>query len=184
MISELLDLTRIESGQLALECAEVSLPALLGECMDMLQPLADTASVRLLPIEAPPALMVHADATRLRQVLLNLVCNAIKYNRPQGTVRLVAMLVPDGVRVQVIDTGVGIAEAQMPALGQPFNRLDQQHSGIQGTGIGLAVTRGLVQLMSGRLEVSSTLGEGSTFSVILPRIAAAGASAQSASLPT
>ena len=184
MISELLDLTRIESGQLALDCAEVSLPALLAECMDMLQPLADTASVRLLPIEAPAQLTVHADATRLRQVLLNLVCNAIKYNRPQGTVRLLAMSVPDGVQVQVVDTGVGIAEAQMPALGQPFNRLDQQHSGIQGTGIGLAVTRGLIQLMSGRLEVNSTLGAGSTFSVILPRVAAAGASAQSDSLPT
>ena len=137
-----------------------------------------------LPIEAPPTLVVHADATRLRQVLLNLLCNVIKYNRPQGTVRLLALSAPDEVQVQVIDTGVGIAEAQMPALGEPFNRLDQRHSGIEGTGIGLAVTRGLIQLMSGRLDVRSTLGEGSTFSVILPRIAGAGASAHSASLPT
>ena len=184
MISELLDLTRIESGQLALDCTEVQLPALLAECMDMLHPLADAASVRLLPVEATPSLTVHADATRLRQVVLNLVCNAIKYNRPEGTVRVVAESATDGVRVQVIDTGVGIAEAQLPALGEPFNRLDHRHSGIEGTGIGLAVTRGLIQLMSGRLVVESTLGEGSTFSVFLPEGPTPGHTTQSASLPT
>jgi signal transduction histidine kinase len=184
MISELLDLTRIESGQLALDCTEVQVPALLAECMDMLQPLADAASVRLLPVEAVPPLTVHADATRLRQVVLNLVCNAIKYNRPQGTVRVLAQSVADGVRVQVIDTGVGIAAAQLPALGEPFNRLDQRHTGIEGTGIGLAVTRGLIELMAGRLDVESTLGEGSSFSVFLPDVPAAQASGQSASLPT
>ncbi len=185
MISELLDLTRIESGQLALDCAEVPLPALLGECLDMLHPLAEAASVQLFPIEAAPSLTVHADATRLRQVVLNLVCNAIKYNRPQGTVRVRAQSVADGVQVQIVDTGVGIAESQLPALGEPFNRLDQRHSGIEGTGIGLAVTRGLIQLMAGRLDVESTLGEGSTFSVFLPDVPAAGASnSQSASLPT
>jgi len=184
MISELLDLTRIESGQLALDCAEVALPALLAECMDMLHPLADAASVRLLPVEAAPTLTVHADAMRLRQVVLNLVCNAIKYNRPQGTVRVLAQPVANGVQVQVIDTGVGIAEAQLPALGEPFNRLDHRHSGIEGTGIGLAVTRGLIQLMSGRLAVESSLGKGSTFSVFLPDVASTGTSGQSASLPT
>ncbi len=185
MISELLDLTRIESGQLSLDCAEVPLPALLAECMDMLHPLAEAASVRLVPVEAIPTLTVHADPTRLRQVVLNLVCNAIKYNRPQGTVRVRAQSVTDGVQVQIIDTGVGIAEAQLPALGEPFNRLDQRHSGIEGTGIGLAVTRGLIQLMAGRLDVESTLGKGSTFSVFLPEVPAAGASSdQSASLPT
>ncbi len=184
MISELLDLTRIESGQLALDCAEVQLPALLAECMDMLHPLADAASVRLLPIEARPSLTVYADATRLRQVVLNLVCNAIKYNRPEGTVRVLAESRTDGVRVQVIDTGVGISQAQLPTLGEPFNRLDHRHSTIEGTGIGLAVTRGLIQLMSGRLDVESTLGEGSTFSVFLPVSPNPGATTHSASLPT
>lgn len=184
MISELLDLTRIESGQLALDCTDVQLPALLAECMDMLHPLADAASVRLLPVEARPSLTVQADATRLRQVVLNLVCNAIKYNRPEGTVRVLAESTPDGVRVQVIDTGVGISRAQLPTLGEPFNRLDHRHSAIEGTGIGLAVTRGLIQLMSGRLDVESTLGEGSTFSVFLPEGPTPGATTQSASLPT
>ncbi len=184
MISELLDLTRIESGQLALDCTDVQLPALLAECMDMLHPLADAASVRLLPVEARPSLTVYADPTRLRQVVLNLVCNAIKYNRPEGTVRVLAESTPDGVRVQVIDTGVGISRAQLPTLGEPFNRLDHRHSAIEGTGIGLAVTRGLIQLMSGRLDVESTLGEGSTFSVFLPEGPTPGATTQSASLPT
>jgi signal transduction histidine kinase len=184
MISELLDLTRIESGQLALDCTEVQLPALLAECMDMLHPLADAASVRLLPIEARESLTVHADATRLRQVVLNLVCNAIKYNRPEGTVRVLAESATDGVRVQVIDTGVGISQAQLPTLGEPFNRLDHRHSAIEGTGIGLAVTRGLIQLMSGRLDVESTLGEGSTFSVFLPEGPTPGATTRSPSLPT
>ncbi len=184
MISELLDLTRIESGQLALDCTEVQLPALLAECMDMLQPLADAASVRLLPIEARSSLTVYADATRLRQVVLNLVCNAIKYNRPEGTVRVLVQSGTDGVRVQVIDTGVGISQAQLPTLGEPFNRLEHRHSAIEGTGIGLAVTRGLIQLMSGRLDVESTLGEGSTFSVFLPEGPTPGATTHSASLPT
>ena len=92
--------------------------------------------------------------------------------------------VADGVQVQVVDTGVGISESQLPALGEPFNRLDHRHSGIEGTGIGLAVTRGLIQLMAGRLDVESTLGEGSTFSVFLPDVPTAGTSGQSASLPT
>ena len=184
MISELLDLTRIESGQLVLACAEVPLPALMAECLDMLHPLAEAASVRLLPIEAPASLTVHADATRLRQVVLNLVCNAIKYNRPQGTVQVRAHPVADGVQVQVVDTGVGIAKAQLPALGEPFNRLDHRHSVIEGTGIGLAVTRGLIQLMAGRLDVESTLGTGSTFNVFLPDAPTPEASDQSASLPT
>jgi PAS domain S-box-containing protein len=183
MISELLDLTRIESGQLALECTEVQLPALLAECRDMLHPLADAASVRLLPIEARQSLTVHADATRLRQVVLNLVCNAIKYNRPEGTVRVLAESTADGVRLQVIDTGVGISQAQLPTLGEPFNRLDHRHSAIEGTGIGLAVTRGLIQLMSGRLDVESTLREGSTFSVFLPEGPTPGATTRSPSLP-
>jgi len=184
MISELLDLTRIESGQLALECTQVSLPTLLAECMDMLQPLAEAASVQLLPVEAPAALTVHADATRLRQVVLNLACNAIKYNRPQGSVQVRAQAVSGGVQLQVTDTGVGIAPTQLPALGEPFNRLGHQHSHIEGTGIGLAVTRGLIQLMAGRLEVESTVGVGSTFSVFLPDAPATKAEAQRASLPT
>lgn len=173
MIGQLLDLTRIESGHLALDCTEVALPPLLAECIEMLRPLADGSSVRVLPVEVAAGLAVRGDATRLRQVVLNLLCNAIKYNRPSGSVRVCAAPTASGVVVQVIDTGVGIAASQLPSVGEAFNRLDHRRSAIEGTGIGLAVTRGLIDLMAGRLEVQSTLGEGSTFSVFLPAAASA-----------
>jgi hypothetical protein len=186
MIGELLDLTRIESGNLALECSDVPLPALLVDCVEMVRPSADAASVRLMPVAAAPDLVVCGDATRLRQVVLNLVGNAIKYNRPGGSAQVTAQAVPGGVTVCVVDTGVGIAAEHLHALGEPFNRLAHQRSAIEGTGIGLSVTRGLIELMSGRLEVQSALGVGSTFSVFLPAATATAADGadQSTSLPT
>jgi hypothetical protein len=168
MIGELLDLTRIESGNLALECADVELEPLLVDCIEMLRPLAENADVRLLPIDIAPNVAVRADPTRLRQVVLNLLCNAIKYNRPGGSARVSAIESSDGVVLRVADTGVGIAAEYMRSLGEPFNRLAHQRSVIEGSGIGLAVTRGLIELMAGRLEVQSTEGVGSTFSVLLP----------------
>jgi PAS domain S-box-containing protein len=168
MIGELLDLTRIESGRLAVELAPVELAPLLGECVEMLRPQADAAGVALQvePVAAVPR--VRADATRLRQVLLNLLSNAIKYNTPGGsvTVRLAAR--EGELALQVIDTGVGISAADLAVLFEPFNRGAHRHSAIEGTGIGLAVTRALVSLMQGRLEVQSTPDVGSTFSVTLP----------------
>jgi PAS domain S-box-containing protein len=168
MIGELLDLTRIESGNLALECADVTLEPLLVDCIEMLRPSATTAEVRLLPIDVSPSLAVRGDPTRLRQVVLNLVCNAIKYNRPGGSAHVSARMLADGVVIRVADTGVGIATEHLQSLGEPFNRLSHQRSVIEGTGIGLAVTRGLIELMAGRLEVQSTVDEGSVFSVFLP----------------
>jgi len=168
MIGELLDLTRIESGNLALECVDVRLEPLLVDCVEMLRPSAETADVRLLPIDVPPSLAVRGDPTRLRQVVLNLVSNAIKYNRPGGSAHISASASPEGVVLRVADTGVGIAAEHLLVLGEPFNRLSHQRSVIEGTGIGLAVTRGLIELMAGRLEVQSVVGEGSTFSVFLP----------------
>ena len=173
MISELLDLTRIESGNLALECVDVMLEPLLVDCIEMLRPLAENADVRLLPIDIAPNLAVRADPTRLRQVVLNLLCNAIKYNRPGGSARVSALESSGGVALRVADTGVGIAAEYMRSLGEPFNRLSHQRSVIEGSGIGLAVTRGLIELMAGRLEVQSTEGVGSTFSVLLPAATAA-----------
>ena len=138
------------------DCTDVQLPALLAECMDMLHPLADAASVRLLPVEARPSLTVYADPTRLRQVVLNLVCNAIKYNRPEGTVRVLAESTPDGVRVQGIDTGVGISQAQLPTLGEgsafsvflpegPTPGATTQSSRVRGTAAVRAASTGFVQ---------------------------------------
>jgi PAS domain S-box-containing protein len=168
MIGELLDLTRIESGRLAVELTALPVAPLLDECAEMVRPQADAAGVtlRVAPLVPPP--VVRADATRLRQVLLNLLSNAVKYNRPGGRVTVQLALAPGEVTLQVIDTGVGIASADLPGLFEPFNRGAHRRSAIEGTGIGLAVTRALVQLMQGRLEVQSTPGQGSTFSVTLP----------------
>ncbi len=168
MIGDLLDLTRIESGKLALSLAPLALGPLLRECLEMLRPQADAAGVRLLPMAADLGLQVLADATRLRQVLINLVSNAIKYNRRGGTVQLSLQAAPGRVLLQVADTGVGISPADQARLFEPFNRLAQVHSRIEGTGIGLAVTKRLVELMAGQIEVSSVVGAGSTFSVSLP----------------
>jgi len=168
MIGELLDLTRIEAGRMAVEIAALPVAPLLAECAEMVRPQADAAGVAL-HVEAADALPeLRADATRLRQVLLNLLTNAIKYNRRGGEVRVQAAAGPDEVQLQVVDTGVGIAPAELADLFEPFNRGAHRRSAIEGAGIGLAVTKALVQLMHGRLEVQSTPGTGSTFSVFLP----------------
>jgi PAS domain S-box-containing protein len=168
MIGELLDLTRIEAGRMAVEIAPLPVGPLLAECAEMVRPQADAAGVTL-HVDASDALpMLCADATRLRQVLLNLLSNAVKYNRSGGEVRVQASAQDDEVRLQVADTGVGIAPAELAGLFEPFNRGAHRRSAIEGAGIGLAVTKALVQLMHGRLEVQSTPGAGSTFSVFLP----------------
>lgn len=168
MIGELLDLTSIEAGKLALTLGPVAWAPLVRECMEMLRPQADAGGVRLLPPAEVPDVDVLADATRLRQVLLNLLGNAVKYNRRGGSVQLSLQASAGEVVLHVEDTGVGIAPADLRKLFEPFNRLGHANSRIEGTGIGLSVTQRLVDLMHGRIEVRSTVGVGSTFSVVLP----------------
>ncbi len=169
MIGELLDLTSIESGRMAVALAPLELAPLLGECVEMVRPQADAAQVAL-QVELPaPMLRARADPTRLRQVLLNLLSNAVKYNRRGGTVTVRLLAGAHEAKLQIADTGVGIAEAELAQLFEPFNRGAHRGSAIEGTGIGLAVTRALAQLMHGRLAVQSTPGVGSIFSVTLPR---------------
>jgi len=168
MIGDLLDHSRIEAGQLRVDLSDVALLPLLRECTDMLAPMAQAAGVQVAWDGVDDSLQVLADATRLRQVVLNLLSNAIKYNHRGGSVQLQAQARGGEVCLQVTDTGAGIAPAHLDNLFEPFNRLGQRRSGIEGTGIGLAITRALVTLMNGRIEVCSTLGLGSTFSVTLP----------------
>jgi len=171
MITDLLDLTRIESGGMTLHAEAVDLPALAGQALALVRPAADAAQVALR-LEGPPdgaALAVRADRTRLRQVLLNLLSNAVKYNRPGGWVALRLAAEPGGrVRVQVADNGVGIAAEDLPQVFEPFHRGRQAQGAVDGAGIGLAVTRALVQLMGGELSAASTPGLGSSFVVRLP----------------
>jgi PAS domain S-box-containing protein len=184
MIGELLDLTRIESGKLAVDLVEVTLAPLIDECQEMLRPQADARAITLRAPGGDTRLQVRADALRLKQVLLNLLGNAIKYNRPGGSVQVTLEAQPGHVAVHVSDTGMGIASVDLPRLFVPFERLAHQHGAIEGTGIGLAVTRSLVVLMRGHLAVRSVEGVGSIFSVILPAADAAPGGDQLASLPT
>jgi PAS domain S-box-containing protein len=166
MIGDLLDLTRIEAGQLALQLEPVVLGALADECLALMQAQATAAQVSL--VVAPlGATSLRADRTRLKQVLLNLLSNAVKYNRPGGAVTLRAQTRDASVRIEVSDTGVGIAAEHLPRLFEPFQRGAHGQSAIEGTGIGLAVCKSLVELMGGRIEVQSTPGKGSLFAVEL-----------------
>jgi len=168
MIGDLLDLTRIESGRLGVALADVALAPLLRECVDMLHPQAEAASVRVEMLPLDESLGARADRIRLKQVIANLLTNAIKYNRPAGNVRLWLAPRGDTVVLHVADSGLGIAPQDLARLFEPFNRLSQERGSVEGTGIGLALSRGLVETMGGRITVQSELGVGSTFSVSLP----------------
>jgi signal transduction histidine kinase/CheY-like chemotaxis protein len=168
LINEILDLARIESDNLMLSPEPVALDAMLEECRSMIEP---TTQRRAIHMHFPDAggLAVVADRTRLKQILLNLLSNAVKYNRERGSVVVDARLGANGrVRLSVQDTGAGLQPEQVAALFQPFNRLGQESGTIEGTGIGLVVTRRLVELMGGAIGVQSTPGVGSLFWVELP----------------
>ena len=168
MINDMLDLTRIEAGGMALQSEPVALRALVSQTLELVQSLADEASLRLA-LASGPELTVRADRARLRQVLLNLLTNAIKYNRPGGQVLVEISNAGSGrALVTVRDSGLGISEADMPFVFEPFRRGAQAAGPVEGAGIGLSVTRALVQLMGGDIDVASTAGLGSVFSVRLP----------------
>jgi PAS domain S-box-containing protein len=167
LIDEILDLAQIEAGKLSVSMEALPLSDVLAECEAMLEPLAAQRGIRLLFAPACD-LAVMADRTRLKQVLLNLLSNAVKYNREHGAV-IVDCSRAEGerIRIAVQDTGAGLRAEQLDVLFQPFNRLGQESTSAQGTGIGLVVTRQLVELMGGEIGVTSTPGIGSVFWVAL-----------------
>jgi signal transduction histidine kinase/ActR/RegA family two-component response regulator len=167
LINEILDLAKVESGAVTLSIEPVGVGELLAECRAMIGPLAASRGIRVL-FPAPDECMVLADRTRLKQVLLNLLSNAVKYNREGGAVMLAcAPGAPGRIRLSVQDTGLGLRQDQLDVLFQPFNRLGQENGTQEGTGIGLVVTRRLVELMGGEIGVSSSPGVGSVFSIEL-----------------
>ena len=168
MIGDVLDLSRIESGNVNVTLGPVDLPALLQEVMALMAGQAEPEGVSLYLASLGGVRYVEADATRLRQVLVNLLSNAIKYNRSGGAVMTGAAVTADGeVAISLQDTGIGMTSAQLAALYQPFNRLGREATGRPGTGIGLVITKKLVEMMRGRIEVSSVPGEGTRFVVTL-----------------
>jgi signal transduction histidine kinase/CheY-like chemotaxis protein len=167
LINEILDLAKVESGTLTVSMEPVGLEEILVGCHQMIVPLAAARRIRVLFPEQCP-LVVLADRTRLQQVILNLLSNAIKYNREGGAVVLDCEAVGGGrVRLSVRDTGAGLHPEQVEALFQPFNRLGQENGTEEGTGIGLVVTRRLVEVMGGTIGVSSSVGVGSVFRIEL-----------------
>jgi CheY-like chemotaxis protein/two-component sensor histidine kinase len=170
MINDTLDLSRIESGMLRLEPTSVLLQPLLTHCLAMVAASAQQRNIQLEHHVAPDALVALADETRLKQVLTNLLSNAVKYNVPGGRV-VVSTSRPDAqfVQISVLDTGLGLSDAQMADLFQPFNRLGREDGQTEGTGIGLVISRGLAELMGGTLQAHSVEGQGATFVLKLPQ---------------
>ena len=181
LINEILDLAVIESGKLSLSVEPVSLAEVMAECLAMIEQQGQKHELQLVfPRFAQPR-YVLADRVRLKQILLNLLSNAIKYNRPGGSVVVACgQTNPERTRIRVKDTGTGLPADKLAQLFQPFNRLGQETSTEEGTGIGLVMSKLLVEMMGGVIGVESTVGVGSEFwfdldSAAAPRLEAAGA---------
>ncbi len=164
LINEILDLAVIESGKLSLSEEPVSLAEVMIECQAMIEPQGQKRGITLTFPSFELPYFVRADRTRLKQVLINLLSNAIKYNQPGGTV-IVDCLIggPARTRIGVKDTGAGLSPEKLMQLFQPFNRLGQENSAEEGTGIGLVMSKRLVELMGGVIGVDSKVGVGSVF---------------------
>ncbi len=173
LINEVLEISRIESGQLTLSVEAISLREAMRDVTDLIAPLAKEHFVRLETAGVAQAGYVLADRQRLRQVLLNLLSNAVKYNRSGGDVTLTSETVagPDGsdhLKVMVSDDGPGIDPAMLDRVFAPFDRLGAERGGVEGTGLGMALSKSLVEAMGGRIGVESERGKGSTFWFSLP----------------
>ena len=165
LINQVLDLARIETGHVELEMDNVSTNKAFEECLELTRPLAEKHHVTV-KIDSNKCCnhTIHADYNRFKQILLNLISNAIKYNKENGTVNIRCSAgEADSVRINVTDTGAGINEQQMSQLYEPFNRLGAETGDTEGTGIGLVITKQLIELMNGTMGVDSRQGEGCTF---------------------
>jgi len=168
LINELLDLAQIESGKLELDIQPVSLSETTNEAVKMLEPLAEKQNITIINSVAEDAPEVLVDKLRLKQIMLNIIANAIKYNYKNGSVYIaIANMNEASVKLTVKDTGVGISNENNKKVFNNFERLSSQ-SGVEGSGIGLAVTRHLVELMDGKIGIENTTGDGCTFWVELP----------------
>ena len=164
LINEILDLAMIESGKVTLSQESMSLTDVLLDCQAMIAPQAQKRGINMAFPQLGGLYFVHADRTRVKQVMINLLSNAIKYNQSGGSVVVrCAVVAEQRVRISVTDSGAGLAPDKLAQLFQPFNRLGQEDSTEEGTGIGLVVTKQLVELMGGSIGVESQVGIGTTF---------------------
>jgi PAS domain S-box-containing protein len=172
LINEVLDISRIERGELRTSPEPVDLGPVLSETLEMIAPIAAARAVTI-DVTSPDALHVHADRQRLKQVMLNLLSNAVKYNRAGGQVLVDASPADAGrVRITVADTGPGIAAEDLERVFEPFQRIGAETSEIEGTGLGLTLVEHLVRAMGGEIGIESEVGRGTTFWLRLARAAA------------
>ncbi|MEQ1816718.1 MAG: ATP-binding protein [Nitrosomonas sp.] len=170
LINEVLDLARIDSGKFELKLEQISVPDVLDECLILVQPLANTYNIAVSIDRSGDKLFVWSDHKCLKQIILNLISNAIKYNRKDGYVTVAYRKTSDGrIRLSVTDTGTGVPKEKWGQLFQPFSRLGAENSQIEGTGIGLAISKNLVEAMNGSIGFDSTTEVGSEFWIELPQ---------------
>jgi PAS domain S-box-containing protein len=172
LIDEVLEISQIEAGELRFSLEPVHVKDVVGTALQLVQPAAAQADVSVPRAAHTCDHWINADRQRLLQVLLNLLSNAIKYNRPGGTVRLTCERSAGTVSLSVTDSGIGISPSNLAKLFTPFERLGAEHTPIEGTGVGLALSRLLSQQMGGSLTVSSEVGAGTTFTLELPALEA------------
>jgi PAS domain S-box-containing protein len=164
LINEILDLALIESGKLSLSLESISLAEVMQECQAMIEPQAQKRGIGVAFTRFEIPYFVTADRTRVKQIIINLLSNAIKYNKEGGTVAVTCLSnSPGRIRIAVEDSGEGLTPDKLTQLFQPFNRLGQEANAEEGTGIGLVMTKRLVELMGGVIGVESTVGKGSVF---------------------
>jgi len=195
LINEILDIAKIEAGHLDMSPEPIALGEVVSEAVALMIPLAQQRRVTISVDPSIGALVVRADRQRLTQVLLNLLSNAVKYNRDGGRVTVNATRgpfqesVPPGetpapeVRIEIVDTGIGIERDRLARLFTPFDRLGAEHTGVEGTGLGLALSKRLAEAMSGRVDLSSEPDEGTTVRVTLPGAIGADTAVELRSLP-
>ncbi len=168
MIEDLLDLARVEVGKINIRLEVLEIEGILAESLAIVEPLIEARGLRLVQDLGQVRVPVRADRLRLRQVLVNLLSNAAKYNRDRGTITMRCQQLGDRLRLSVADEGMGIAPNKLAHLFQPFDRLGAEHGKVEGTGIGLALSSQLARLMDAELGVDSSQGVGSTFWIDLP----------------
>jgi signal transduction histidine kinase/CheY-like chemotaxis protein len=183
LITDILDLSKIEAGRLEIVREDVSIASAFAEVLGALQPLADKKSQALLQ-QVEPELYIRADATRFKQILMNLIGNAIKFTPEGGRIELLARQVGGQVRLEVRDNGPGIAPEEQQRIFEAFYRLAQTGSATEGTGLGLAITARLVELHGSKLEIESKPGDGTCFYFSLPLLAIAPNEPPQATIPT
>lgn len=168
LINDVLDLAKIEAGRINVSLEPLAFSDVLADALVGLQPIADQYAVTLHQEGEGCSEWVVGDFTRCKQVLINLITNAIKYNTEQGQVKVRCRQQKTHLRIEIEDTGIGLSDEQQQQLFQPFNRLGAENSSIEGTGVGLALTRQLIEVMEGEIGVESQLGQGSCFWFTLP----------------